>query len=33
MACFEAVIPLMDALNITNSDRVNDVAQYVQAIL
>lgn len=33
MACFEAVIPLMDALNIANSDRVNDLAQYVQAIL
>ena len=32
-ACFEAVIPLMDALNIVNSDRVNDVAQYVQSIL
>ena len=30
---FEPVIPLMDALNVTNSDRVNDVAQYVQAIL
>lgn len=30
---FEAVIPLMDALNIVNSDRVNDVAQYVQSIL
>ena len=33
MACFEAVIPLIDALNIANSDRVNDLAQYVQAIL
>ena len=33
MACFEAVIPLMDALNIANSDRVNELAQYVQAIL
>ncbi len=31
--CFETVIPLMDALNITNSDRVNDVVQYVQSIL
>ncbi len=30
---FEPVIPLMDALNIVNSDRVNDVAQYVQSIL
>ena len=33
MACFEAVIPLMDALNLANSDRLNDLAQYVQAIL
>lgn len=33
MSCFEAVTPLMDALNISNSDRVNDLAQYVQAIL
>lgn len=33
MACFEAIIPLADALNIANSDRVNDIAQYVQAIL
>lgn len=33
MSCFEAVIPLMDALNISNSDRCNDLAQYVQAIL
>lgn len=32
-ACFEPVIPLADALNISNSDRVNDLAQYVQAIL
>lgn len=32
-ACFETVIPLCDALNISNSDRVNDLAQYVQAIL
>lgn len=32
-SCFEAVIPLMDALNILNSDRVNDVAGYVQSIL
>lgn len=30
---FEPEIPLMDALNIVNSDRVNDVAQYVQSIL
>ena len=33
MACFETVVPLMDCLNISNSDRVNDLAQYVQAIL
>ena len=33
MACFEAIIPLADALNIANSDRVNDISQYVQAIL
>jgi SPP1 family phage portal protein len=33
MACFETIIPLADALNIANSDRVNDIAQYVQAIL
>lgn len=32
-ACFEPTIPLQDALNIANSDRVNDLAQYVQAIL
>lgn len=33
MGCFERVIPIMDAINITNSDRVNDIAQYVQNIL
>lgn len=33
MGCFERVIPIMDAMNITNSDRVNDIAQYVQSIL
>lgn len=33
MGCFERVIPIMDALNVTNSDRVNDIAQYVQNIL
>lgn len=33
MGCFEKVIPIMDALNVTNSDRVNDIAQYVQNIL
>lgn len=31
--CFEKVIPLLDAINITNSDRVNDVAQHVQSIM
>lgn len=33
MGCFERVIPIMDALNVTNSDRVNDISQYVQNIL
>lgn len=32
-ACFETVLPLADALNIANSDRVNDICQYVSAIL
>ena len=29
MGCFERVIPLMDALNIIDSDRVNDIAQHI----
>lgn len=33
MGCFERVIPLMDALNVANSDRVNDISQHVQSIL
>nr|DAJ96649.1 MAG TPA: Portal [Caudoviricetes sp.] len=33
MGCFERAIPLMDALNTTDSDRVNDIAQHVQNIL
>lgn len=33
MGCFEMVIPLMDALNTIDSDRVNDIAQHVQNIL
>ena len=31
--CFEKVIPVLDAINVTNSDRVNDVAQHVQSLL
>ena len=33
MGCFERGIPLMDALNTIDSDRVNDIAQHVQNIL
>lgn len=33
MGCFEKVIPIMDALNVTSSDRVNDIAQFVQNLL
>ncbi len=33
MGCFERVIPLMDALNTVDSDRVNDIAQHVQNLL
>ena len=32
-AVFEKVIPIMDALNILDSDRVNDVTQHVQSLL
>lgn len=32
-SCFEAVIPAMDALNTVNSDRVNDISQFVQSLL
>jgi len=33
MSDFEKVISLINTLNITNSDRVNDIAQHVQSIL
>lgn len=33
MGCFERVIPLLDALNEATSDRLNGLAQHVQAIL
>lgn len=33
MGCFERVIPLMDALNMVDSDRINDIAQHVQNLL
>ena len=33
MGFFEKAIPLMDALNTTDSDRVNDIAQHVQNLL
>lgn len=33
MGVFEKVIPIMDALNTINSDRVNDIAQHVQSLL
>lgn len=33
MGCFERVIPLLDALNEATSDRLNGLAQFVQAIL
>ena len=33
MGCFERVIPLMNALNTIDSDRVNDIAQHIQNIL
>ena len=33
MGCFERVIPLMNALNTVDSDRVNDIAQHVQNLL
>lgn len=31
--CFEKVISILDAINIINSDRVNDIAQHVQSLL
>ena len=33
MGCFERVLPLLDALNVATSDRVNGLAQFIQAIL
>lgn len=33
MGVFEKVIPILDALNNLNSDRLNDVEQYVQSLL
>ena len=33
MGCFERVLPLLDALNIATSDRLNGLAQFVQSIL
>ena len=33
MGCFERVIPLMDAYNIAQSDRVNGVEQFIQSLL
>lgn len=32
-SCFEAVIPILDELNTVNSDRANDIAQFVQSLL
>lgn len=31
--CFEKVISILDAINVINSDRINDVAQHVQSLL
>lgn len=33
MGCFEKVMSILDAINVINSDRVNDVAQHVQSLL
>lgn len=33
MGCFEKVISILDAINIINSDRVNDISQHVQNLL
>lgn len=33
MGIFEKVIPILDALNLINSDRINDIAQHVQSLL
>lgn len=31
--CFEPVIPLINAINVTTSDRINGIEQFIQAIL
>lgn len=33
MGIFEKVIPIMDAINLINSDRINDILQHVQSLL
>jgi SPP1 family phage portal protein len=33
MGCFEKVMSILDAINIINSDRANDIAQHVQSII
>lgn len=33
MGSFEAVLPLLDALNMATSDRLNDISQFVQSLL
>lgn len=33
MGCFERVVPMLDALNVATSDRLNGLAQFVQSIL
>lgn len=33
MGCFEKVMPILDLINIINSDRTNDIAQHVQNLL
>lgn len=33
MGCFERVIPLLNAINVINSDRINDIVQHVQSLL
>lgn len=32
-SCFESVISILDELNVVNSDRANDIAQFVQSLL
>ena len=33
MGCFEKVLPLLDAINLTSSDRVNGIQQFIQSLL